>query len=149
MKMKWLITAVAITLFTCSGAMAAPMNFQNMVANQGLEQAVTAAMAEGMNVNDIMIEALAIEGINPVAIMTALLNGGAALSAVMASAGTNDISPRVIATVKQKFTNLKQNDTQAFTPAQTRRGPAPMPTAGVPGGGGGTAPPEAYASPSS
>ena len=152
--MKWLLGTIALSMLSFNVAMAAPTgNFQNMVTNQGMEQAVVAAMAEGQSVNDIMIEAMAIEGINPAAIMTALLNAGAALADVTASAAHNNVSTQVIAAVRQQHTTRAANgeggDTQAFTPANNRRGVAAIPTAGVPGGGGGTAPAENFASPSS
>ncbi|MDH5523352.1 MAG: hypothetical protein OEY01_05100 [Desulfobulbaceae bacterium] len=144
--MKWLITAVAVTLFACTAAMAAPIStFQQTVADEGMDKAVVAALASGLTVNDIMVEALAIEGINPISIMTALFDACAALSDVTDSAAKNNVSAQIIATVSELFITRNrtcgEEDTQAFTPAQRRLGP--MPT--VPGGDSH----DPYASPSS
>ncbi|MBU2537517.1 MAG: hypothetical protein KKH22_03700 [Proteobacteria bacterium] len=148
--MKKIMMIIAATVLSCSFAFAANMaNFTNTVNTLGLDQAVAEAMAEGNSIDDIMTQALAIEGMNPQAIILAMLNAGADVGAVATVAAKNGVSAQVIAKATQQFASKGQQDTQAYTPA----GPAPrtvvsIPVSGVPGGGGGSAPAERYASPS-
>lgn len=148
--MKKLMMIIAATVLSCSVAFAANMaNFANTLNTVGLDQAVAEAMAEGNSIDDIMAQALAIEGMNPQAVILAMLNAGADVGAVATVAAKHGVSAQVIAQATQQFASKGQQDTQAYTPA----GPAgptifSIPVSGVPGGGGGTAPAERYASPS-
>lgn len=147
--MKKIMSIITMSVFCCNFAFAADMaQFENTLNTQGLDQAVVEAMAEGNSLDDIMAQALAIQGINPQAIIIALLNAGADIGAVATVAASHGISAQVIAQATQQYASKGTPDTQAYTPA----GPAPtitsIPVAGVPGGGGGTAPAERFASPS-
>jgi len=148
--MKKIMSILAVTVFCCNFAFAAnTARFENTLNTQGLDQAVVEAMAEGNSLGDIMAQALAIEGMNPQAVIIALLSAGADVGAVATAAANNGVSAQIIARATQQFASKATQDTQAYTPAA---GPAPfmasIPVSGVPGGGGGTAPAERFASPS-
>lgn len=147
--MKKIMLVIAVTIFCGNFAFAANMaNFENTLNIQGLDQAVVEAMAEGNSLEAIMTQALAIEGVNPQAVILALLNAGADVSAVATAAANAGVSAQVIARATQQFASKGTPDTQAYTPAGPTRTIMSMPVSGVPGGGGGTAPAEPYASPS-
>ena len=148
--MKKIMSVLAVSVLFCNVAFAAnTARFENTLNTQGLDQAVVEAMAEGTSLDVIMTQALAIEGMNPQAVIIALLSAGADVGAVATAAANSGVSAQIIARATQQFASKGTPDTQAYTPAA---GPAPfvasIPVSGVPGGGGGGAPAERYASPS-
>jgi len=149
--MKKIMSILAVTVLCCNFAFAAnTAKFENTLNTQGLDQAVVEAMAEGSSLGEIMAQALAIEGTNPQAVITALLSAGADVGAVATAAANSGVSAQIIARATQQFASKGTPDTQAYTPAAGRAPSfmASIPVSGVPGGGGGGAPAERYASPS-
>ena len=148
--MKKIMSVLEVSVLFCNVAFAAnTARFENTLNTQGLDQAVVEAMAEGTSLDVIMTQALAIEGMNPQAVIIALLTAGADVGAVATVAANNGVSAQIIARATQQFVSKGTTDTQAYTPAARPASfVASIPVSGVPGGSGGGAPAGRYASPS-
>lgn len=81
--------------------------------------AIQTALAEGMSVDDIIKQALTLEGMNPRQILTALCKKGANSRDITQAASQNGISALIIAAASEECQN-EESDTQAYTAARER-----------------------------
>ncbi len=138
--MKKLFFVILITFFTTSFALAAwNDNFQSTYQHEGIDEAVIAALEDGIAPHPIIVAGQAIKGLNPQNLIKALYCAGADGNDIGKAAIDNGISELILTAAYDKSVEECQDqmaDTQAYTVQgpnfagmpnrqQTRKNPSP------------------------
>ena len=133
-----LLTGVLFFGFALQAQAMSTNKLNQLIAQNGIDYGVKAALTAGMNVDEILITSMTFENLNPRTILIALCRAGANAIDMREAAMTQDVSPLIFANAMDTCNSQLEEDAQAYTAAQKKPGkkidpidPIPEPYASV------------------